>query len=714
MKNSIISSLIIFSVYLPAVAESQSHWTSAHFTVLDQPANQMMEDYLRNIIDRQFASRDSLLGSLKTAEQWGCRAQTIRDSIISWTGPLPERTPLNARITHTMERKGYTIEKLLFESRPGFLVSANLYLPKNRPAPLPAILNVIGHSPAGKAAEQVQRRCISQARKGFIALAIDGIGQGERRIKDYSRYGSLPGAVHRTIGMQAFISGTHLFNFMVWDAIRAIDYLCSRLEVDPERIGCTGTSGGGMMTTYILALEPRIKVAVPVCNPNTWSHRVHEKLSTDHEQVFFGCFASGIDPRGDPLFAHVPKPLLINATTDDNLNPPGGVWALSTWLFKAYAAYGAPHKFQTTMVKAPHDYNKEQREITYAWMLKWLGGDPADFLEENLAVEKEEDLWCTPQGDIYCLKGSLQPHDLVKSFLERNRAEQKKVISLKALEKHRKKISLSIKKVLRVPDGSFVPRAETRESLSITGCRMTPVILKPEKGIVLPGVLIESQKAKSKGPVVLFLHDQGKSSLIKDEKTVFALLDQGVRIFAVDLRGTGETAPGMEGYFWDFLAGKPISGQRVADVRATVRWLLRLEVATELYIWANGINAIWAAMAALLEEDVSGLVLENSLISFENAATCRLPAYNHEIIIPGLLLYFDLPQVYQALAPRRVRVINPLSADKAPVSKIETDRVFTLVEETYRALDSGGKWSVATELGRQDRTEVIVSAFTDN
>ena len=102
-----------------------------------------------------------------------------------------------------------------------------------------------------------------------------------------------------------------------------------------------------MMTTYILPFESRITVAVPVCNPNTWSHRVHANLATDHEQVFFGAFTAGIDPRGDPLFAHVPRPLLINATTDDTLNPPSGVWNLSTWLYKAYAAHRAPHAFQS-------------------------------------------------------------------------------------------------------------------------------------------------------------------------------------------------------------------------------------------------------------------------------------------------------------------------------------------------------------------------------
>ena len=105
------------------------------------------------------------------------------------------------------------------------------------------------------------------------------------------------------------------------------------------------------MTTYILPFEPRITVAIPACNPNTWSHRVHANLATDHEQVFPSAFAAGIDPRGDPLFCHVPKPLLINATSNDNLNPTAGVWELNGWLEKAYASHHESERFKTTMVE---------------------------------------------------------------------------------------------------------------------------------------------------------------------------------------------------------------------------------------------------------------------------------------------------------------------------------------------------------------------------
>ena len=122
----------------------------ADLRVLDRPAKTMMSDYLTAMVDEQFAERAALLAGLKTAEDWNRHAAFIKESMAAWTGPLPERTPLRARVTGRINRDKYTLEKVLFESRPNFLVSANLYLPRGYAGPRPAVLNVIGHSPAGK------------------------------------------------------------------------------------------------------------------------------------------------------------------------------------------------------------------------------------------------------------------------------------------------------------------------------------------------------------------------------------------------------------------------------------------------------------------------------------------------------------------------------------------------------------------------------------
>lgn len=685
---------------------------AADLTVLDRQADTMMRDYLTAIVDKQFAQRTSVLAALKSAEEWDRHAAFIRESILEWTGPFPERTPLRARINGRITRDRYTLERIIFESRPNFLVSANLYLPSKHPGPHPAILNVIGHSPAGKATEKVQRRAIAQTRKGFAALVIDAIGQGERQVKVYARISKAPGNAHQIVGTQAFVAGTHIFNFMAWDVIRAVDYLLSRPEVDPKRIGCTGCSGGGMMTTYILPFESRITVAVPACNPNTWSHRVHANLATDHEQVFFGAFAAEIDPRGDPLFTHVPKPLQINATTDDTLNPPSGVWDLSTWLYKAYAAHGVPHAFQTTMVKAPHGYNKEQREFAYAWMLKWLGGELEDFWEEEFPVEKEEDTWCTPQGNVYSEPGSRQPHDLVIEYHRAHRARPETVKTREDLTKHRNRLRTLVKEIMHLRDTTRIPEAEVGIPRHVAGLKLTPAIIRPEKGIELPAVWIEREKKSASGPIVIYLNDAGKGKLSDESVILQTLLDKGFRLFAVDLRGMGETAPDQKEKFWDFLSGRPLFGQRVGDIRAVVKWISQQnESNTRILVWAKGISSVYAAFTATFEQDITGMVLERPLLAFEEIVTKKVPTYKHEVIIPGILEKFDLPNIYQALCPTRVVLVNPLAGDKSPVSERQAEQAYQQTADTYAALSKSGNWSVHTQVGAQARSDLLVSTF---
>jgi len=702
---------LLLSMSGPVLA-AQSELTAKDLIVLDNPAKKMMKGYLTALVDEQFARRNATLAKLTTAQDWKRHADVIRKSMSTWTGPFPERTPLNVRVTGTIQRPEYTVQKILYESRPGFLVSANLHLPKGYEGRRPAVLNVIGHSPAGKATDKVQRRGIAQARKGFVALTIDTIGQGERQVPDYARAGRPPGNAHQIIGTQAFLAGTHVFSLMVWDVIRAVDYLVSRPDVDPERIACTGCSGGGMMTTYMLPFEPRITVAVPACNPNTWSHRVHANLATDHEQVFFSAFVAGIDPRGDPLFCQVPKPLQINATSEDTLNPTAGVWELSAWLDKAYAAHGEPEKFETTMIEAPHGYNLEQRELAYAWMLKWLGGDAADSREGDFPVEDERDTWSTPQGNVYADGQSRQPHALILDYLQKHRPSWAPVESESDLVKHKKRLQGLIE--FDLPHEPPVSEVEVKASRLSGDLKLTPIVLSPEKGIVLPGIWVESATAPARSPVILYLHDGGKTNLAQETILDRLVLTEGYRILAVDLRGMGETAPGEEGKFWDFLAGRPILAQRVGDVRLILAWLSQPQAGADgVTVWAQGVSALCAALAATLEDNVTGLVLEEPLLCFESIVTVKVPAYRHKIMVPGVLESFDLPQVYQALAPKELTLINPLRGDRVPASDEEAARTYQPVTEAYELLQRRHCWRVFTEVDKQERTERLLSALVD-
>jgi len=675
--------LLAFSTSI--VVQSQSPLGASDLTVLDLKGDQMMRTYLTKIVDEQFDRRDKHLASLKSKEDWDQRSATIRDSFVAWAGPFPEKNPLNARITGTVRREGYVIQNVVFESRPNYFVSANLYLPSDMESPGPALLNVIGHAALGKADPRYQHMSANMARKGFVVLTMDGIGQGERRIDSYQGAGESPSVAHRILGTKAFLSGTHLFNLMIWDAIRAVDYLCSRPEVDQTKICMTGSSGGGMISTYILPLDDRIAVSVPTCNPNSWDHRVHHDLSADHEQVFFGAFESLIDPRGDPLFCQSPKPLLINSTTDDPLNPARGVWKLSTSLQKAYQAQSVPEKITTTMVDAGHDYNREQREITYGWMLKWTGGNASNNLEESITLETEELLWATENGNVFDEPDAVRPEDLVQKYLDETRKERG--WSSKGAEAISEQDTLMerIRQLLNIPSEITVKSETLGETVRKSDGYLKSFEISPEAGILLPGVLLSHDENFKNKDVVLFLHDRGKSRILEEKDVIRQILEEGKLICAIDLRGFGETAPDMGNKFWDFLSGRPIFGQRVQDILCVVHWLKGPSLESgNVDLWGQGMTALYGTFASVLEPGIASLFLEESLISFEDIIRVEVPQYNHEILLPGLLQYFDMPRLYHSLGDRAISIVNPLRGDKTNATDENIEDTFPVLTQTTR------------------------------
>jgi pimeloyl-ACP methyl ester carboxylesterase len=214
------------------------------------------------------------------------------------------------------------------------------------------------------------------------------------------------------------------------------------------------------------------------------------------------------------------------------------------------------------------------------------------------------------------------------------------------------------------------------------------------------------------GPIVLYLNEKGKESLLQDRDVLSALLESGARVLALDLRGTGETSPGKEEYFWDFLAGKPIAGQRVSDVLSVVAWLKAQGIPLqEVRIWAHGLPGLWAAVACLRLEPVGGLVLEDLLISFEDVIMTRLPRYNHEILLPGITARLDLPELYEALCPVPLNLINPLRADKTLAEQSHAENVYSRAQKTYRTIGGEERFSVTAGVDGLARSQLIVDAL---
>jgi len=226
----------------------------------------MVQEYFVERVRRLEERANQRRAALKTRADAEAYARNVREKIQLCFGPWPEKTPLKPRITGIVDRDAYKIEKVIFESRPSFLVTANLYIPKGRKFPLPGVVGTCGHSSNGKANEAYQSFAQGLARQGYIVLIYDPIGQGERlQYPDEDLKSTIGVGVreHLYAGNQQFLVGEFFGSWRAWDGIRALDYLLTRKEVDTKQIGVTGNSGGGTMTTWLCGVENRWTMAAP-------------------------------------------------------------------------------------------------------------------------------------------------------------------------------------------------------------------------------------------------------------------------------------------------------------------------------------------------------------------------------------------------------------------------------------------------------------------
>ena len=281
---------------------------------------EMVNDYLSERALELLAERETAIAALDTAEKISARQEYIRNQVLEALGGFPDRTPLNPKITRTLERSDYRVEMLLYESLPGFYVTANVYVPQSGEPPYPAVLGVAGHSANGKASATYQHAWISMVKRGFLVLAFDPPGQGER--SEYfdldlgrSRVG-IGVREHNLAGLQSLLTGSHFARYEVWDAMRGIDYLLTRPDVDPERLAVAGNSGGGTQAAYLAVVEPRLAVVVSSCYMTSWQQLWFNPGPQDSEQDFVHFLERGLD-FPDFAIAFAPRPFQILSATQD-------------------------------------------------------------------------------------------------------------------------------------------------------------------------------------------------------------------------------------------------------------------------------------------------------------------------------------------------------------------------------------------------------------
>jgi dienelactone hydrolase len=621
-------------------------------------------------IERLVQERRAALTTLAEAEAY---VRDVRTRIRESFGEFPERTPLNPRVTGVVERGAYNIEKVIFESRPGFLVTANLYVPKGRPFPLPGVVGTCGHSENGKAAEPYQSFAQGLSRLGYITLIFDPIGQGERLQYVDESLGPRRGtgtSEHLYAGNQQFLVGEFFGSWRAWDGIRALDYLLTRPEVDPKNVGVTGNSGGGTMTTWLCGLDQRWTMAAPGCFVTTFLRNLENELPADTEQCPPRALALGLD-HSDFLAAIAPAPLILLGKEKDYFDARGLEEAFVR-LRRLYALLGHEEKVTLFIGPTAHGYTQENREAMYRWFnqvtkISDTGSEPP------LTIEKDETLWCTPRGQVAELK-SRAVYSFTQELSRRLRASRPQ-LSVDALK-------LSVMEALRLPVRSGVPEYRILRPSDNRGYpkrHAATYAVETEPGVFAIVYRLADQPLLSRPPrgqkrALLYVAHQSSDLELREEPLIAELVsaEPDSACFTCDVRGIGESQPDTCGvdtfkgpygsdYFYaihSLMLDYPYVGQKTHDVLRVIDWL-RACGHVEIHLIGRGWGVLPATFAALLSDDVVQVTLKNALASYSDVAESEGYDWPLSTFVPAVLKMFDLPNCYRALESKRLRQVEP-------------------------------------------------------
>jgi enamine deaminase RidA (YjgF/YER057c/UK114 family)/dienelactone hydrolase len=643
------------------------------------PPQKMLYAYLVAEAQKHFDARRAAVAELKTAEDVQRRQHELRAKFIEAIGGFPEKTPLNARVVGAAKRDGCRIEKVIYESRPGHHVTAVLYLPEGEP-PFPGVLVPCGHSANGKAAEAYQRAAILLAKNGLAALCYDPIGQGERcQLVDDAGKPVVAGSTteHTLAGVGALLVGRSTAGYRIWDGIRSLDYLASRPDIDPARLGCTGNSGGGTLTAYLMALDDRIVAAAPSCYITSLERLFATIGPQDAEQNITGQVAFGME-HADYVTMRAPRPTLICIGTQDYFDQQGA-WTSFREAKLTYGMLGHGERVDLFEYNDKHGFSRPRREAAMRWMRRWLLGRDDAPVETDFPIFTDEELQCTRTGQVLAdFRGEARSvFDLNAeraADLEARRGERTE-------PRDRTELLRTVRRLIALPADIPAARRETLGVVKREGYSIQKLVFETEPGLKVPALFFGAHELSSpQGPVVMYLHGEGKGAESGPGGAIESLSRTGFPVLAIDLRGMGETAPGKAS--WDrpgqfgsdvkeaFLSlhiARPLVGQRVWDVRAV---LSAIEKDAPLGVHLIGVGAAGpiALHAAALDSRVRSLQLEGSLATWTSAVQTPLARNQLANVAPGVLAHYDLPDLMESLVPRPLTVVAPADAVGGPAT----------------------------------------------
>lgn len=621
----------------------------------------MLQEFNVERIRRINRERDARIAALSTRNEAENYCMEVRSKIASCFN-IPERSGVPpVRITGSFDLPESTVEKIIYESRPGLPVTAHFYRPRNIIAPVPGVLFLCGHAQNGKDSPVYQTCCRTLASLGYAVLAVDPVAQGERlqftgKI-DAAGIAGFCTREHNMLGKQMGLCGEFFGSWRAHDALCGLDYLLSRPEVDVSRIGVTGNSGGGTLTTWVQALDPRFTMAAPSCYVTSWKRNIENELPADAEQTPPGIHACGCE-MGDFILAYAPRPVLLLGQKKDFFDPRG---LLETYeqCRKVYALLGAEENLQCFVGPDPHSYSAANRERMYRFFGE-ISGQPVVFAEPPAVYNDPAVKNCTPTGQCADMPEYKLFHDLIVEKTSELAAARKEL----PLAELRRAVAagIGINTNIAVPYcRNLRPSAVNKESakhflFARFGLETEPGILAVLK---IP-VRADAHCFPPYESMTLYVPHQDSAEELSDFEP-----DSGVA--GVDVRGLGESmALTCDRYENDFftlygrdyhynscslMAGSSLLTERVRDLLGAIAFVKSRGV-KNICLAGRGIGAVVALLGALFSDDVSGVKLFDAPESWSSMASSRVTLWPHSIMPFGILQITDIPEICKILSGR--------------------------------------------------------------
>jgi cephalosporin-C deacetylase-like acetyl esterase len=656
---------------------------------------------------------DAEIAQLRTPADVTRWQRRVRRRLADLLGEFPERTPLRAWTARTLERSEVLVELVIFESRPNYYVTANLFRPARLAARAPGVLVPCGHAKKGKGYKLYRDAGVGLARQGYVALVYDPTGQGERsecyhpKTRRHWVHREVP--QHHYTGKPLFLTGQTLAGWRTWDGMRALDYLCGRDEVDAGRIGVMGNSGGGAMTMLISAVDERVRVCA-ASHPGGSMENTHLRGRRPPDRLLY----SLLTPR--------PCRIIVGDASGEEARHREKLDILRPF----YRACGCPERVELVLVDGKHDLRRPKREASYEWLHRWLGreGESAD--EPPFRSVSERALWCTETGQV---QGSLGGETM-----QTLNADRAAVLSSRRtvprgradLKRQVERLRRAVRRRIRFQGSDTPLRANMPRKHHLPDGTVGCLVFESEPRMRVPGLLFVPDGCDADAPLIVHTSDAGKPIAIEPAGLSIRLMRAGYPVFSIDVRDTGETCIGpvddsdtwpprsrnwrnFNGMRWrhDLLAIRALGVGRSRTAMRALDLIRAIDVMEEggdlagrqVVLLGEGRGGIWAMQAAAFDRRVAAVAAVRTLASYRFLTD--LAEYNQfeHFWVPGVLLDYDVPDLPALVAPRPVWLLDPVDGMSSRLDAGDAADRFAYARRVYERLGASDALAVQRTSG---------------